>query len=375
MNYKLFLSKTIKISGLGLLVFFVYNALIDPYEISPLRIPIARINAMKPATDNFGRVHKSYQPLYLNSQTLILGNSRVDRGFRPEDTGDSKVFNGSYPGAVPGELILNIKTAHALNPQLKRILIGVDLMMFNHLRRPSQVEYTISGKNPLSIYLDAVSKFLKMSLSWDTAVQSYKTVVYNLNNTNVVFYSRQGHFSFFDYTPFNEVDRVSDQLLTTYASETDVFKNYKISQQNLEQLQNIIAFCKDTSIELKIFITPTHPVMQELLLQLGLWPVWEEWKRELVKMAPIYDFSTYNEFTTEPLGQDMKYYYEVAHFKPALGAILLRDLLKPEGSHDIVTVQNVDEKLRAHQQQHLQWQKDNPKMSERVHLVLEKLKK
>ncbi len=372
MNYSLFIRRTIIISMSLVLGLLAFNSILDPYDISPARVTISRINKIKPSTDNFGRLHKSFQSIYSNSQVLILGNSRIDRGVDPANYPDIRAYNGSYPGAIPHELFANLKTAYGVNSNLKVVFIGVDLMMFNHLRNPSQTEFSVSGDRPLSIYYDAFTKFIKMNLSWDTLIQSLSTLKYNFKNAHGLFYSKLGHFAFFDHSPINDAQLNSDQLLRTYASETDVFKDYKISKPSLAGLKEIVTFCRQNSLQLKIFIAPTHPTMQELIFQLGLWPTWETWKRNLVEIAPIYDYSTYDQYTTEPIKKQMEYFYEVAHFKPALGRILMRDLLNPTESLSLITKKNVDEKLRAHAEKHRRWRHSNLRDSERVGFILSK---
>ena len=65
----------------------------------------------------------------------------------------------------------------------------------------------------------------------------------------------------------------------------------------------------------------------EAIRQNGKWPVYQEFRRELTKAGPYWDFSGYNE-----LARNDRLYADVQHFKPVLGNLMLRWM--ESGGHD-----------------------------------------
>ena len=59
----------------------------------------------------------------------------------------------------------------------------------------------------------------------------------------------------------------------------------EISESFLNDLKEVVRQCREREIELKIFISPTHVTELELLRLAGLWPLVEQWKQEIVKIA------------------------------------------------------------------------------------------
>src|SRR5574337_907320 len=89
----------------------------------------------------------------------------------------------------------------------------------------------------------------------------------------------------------------------------------------------------------QILIPPSHAWHWQTLWESGLWPRFEEMKRLLVSVNameaervgreafPVWDFSGSDGPALEPLpttpGASMKWFWELVHFKEALGEVLL----------------------------------------------------
>jgi hypothetical protein len=109
----------------------------------------------------------------------------------------------------------------------------------------------------------------------------------------------------------------------------------------LDEIEQIVAFCRDHSIDLRIYITPQHAHLVEVAFASGEWPRVEAGKRRLVRILaeetardpgarqiPLWDFSGYSSVTTEavpPPGDphEMKYYWEASHSKQIVGDFIL----------------------------------------------------
>ena len=90
---------------------------------------------------------------------------------------------------------------------------------------------------------------------------------------------------------------------------------------------------------------PFHAALLEIFNDVGLWPRFVQWQRELAELLPkqpdsdvvLWDFSGYNAYTTEAVPdrpRDLtlrtRWYLEFTHFKPALGERMIASMLSPE---------------------------------------------
>ena len=57
-----------------------------------------------------------------------------------------------------------------------------------------------------------------------------------------------------------------------------------------------------------------------------MWSDFENWKREIVAITPVWDFSGYNSITTEPVAKGMKNYLDSSHYSSEVGNLILNRL-------------------------------------------------
>ena len=88
-----------------------------------------------------------------------------------------------------------------------------------------------------------------------------------------------------------------------------------------------------------LFVNPYHEDYLEIVWRAGLWPLFEDWKRRLLRLASdggaeaLWDFSLLNEYTTEdppPQGDKqatLHWFWEPAHYKAELGELMLGQML------------------------------------------------
>jgi hypothetical protein len=91
-------------------------------------------------------------------------------------------------------------------------------------------------------------------------------------------------------------------------------------------------------VRLRLYINPTHAMTSDALFWIGKWPAMEAWQARLADLADrhrrqgcdvrVFDFSGYNEVTTEPPPQvsgqpDMLNYWETSHYRIRVGEMIL----------------------------------------------------
>ena len=92
----------------------------------------------------------------------------------------------------------------------------------------------------------------------------------------------------------------------------------------------MIRVAQQHEITVKLFISPIHARQLEAIRIMNLYPIFEQWKRDLVTILSeekanytLWDFTGYNQWTTEAIPADpkqtMRWYWESSHYKIALG--------------------------------------------------------
>jgi hypothetical protein len=89
---------------------------------------------------------------------------------------------------------------------------------------------------------------------------------------------------------------------------------------------------------LRLYINPTHAMTSDALYWAGKWPALENWQAQLTALAGryrehgcdvrLFDFSGFNEVTTEPPPQvsgkpEMLNYWETSHYRARVGGMVL----------------------------------------------------
>jgi hypothetical protein len=366
-----------------LIVIFVissasFNWIMNPYGIfnSP---EIEKINKFKPEFFTHLRLAKAWAVYKHKPDGIILGSSRSEFGLDSNHSGwnAQSVYNLGLSDANMYEILQYFQHAHTINPQ-KQVVLGVDFFMFNiFASNHSDFDESNLAMNPK---FSGANKFLTL-ISIDTIWSSIKTLFKQtkidmlylpngqIDSTNYIRTVRQqgGHRQLFLLTE-------EQQTRNTW------FKNFvhpKTGESTLKYFRSFLEIAYRDDVDLRILISPSHARLWEALYSVGLWPQFEQWKRQMVRINaeqankygktpfPLWDFSGYNSFTTEevpPLGDiktEMKWYWEASHYKKTLGDLALDRIF---GEHIIANdfgklleSKNIEQqlaKIRTEQQQY-----------------------
>jgi hypothetical protein len=115
-----------------------------------------------------------------------------------------------------------------------------------------------------------------------------------------------------------------------------IFLPDRRGSREFDTVRGAVRFCQAEGIRLVVVIYPYHARLLEIVKDAGLWPEFEDWKRELTAILeqeggeyPLWDFSGYNSFTTEAVpgakekSKETRWYWEAGHFKKELGDLVL----------------------------------------------------
>ncbi|MCF2970778.1 hypothetical protein L1047_06155 [Synechococcus sp. Nb3U1] len=296
----------------------LFNLVIDPLGVigSP---SIAGINAIKPKTLNNSRLFKAVDIARIRPKSILLGSSRTDIGLDPSHPAlIQPAYNLGLTAPNIYELRRYLEHALTIQPELEQVVIGLDFQMFNDLRTP-QPDFREQRLGHVGII---GSDLLDITLSLDALGASWETLVRNQNpnppgsirvNGMMVRRPREVDLRVF----FDTIAKAQRQY------QDGVYKGFSSYKNSLAHLKAIIETCANREIQLKLFISPAHATEWESIYNLGLWPLFEDWKRDIVSLHPVWDFSGYNSVTSEVIDPGMIYYTDSSHYTPAVGQLVL----------------------------------------------------
>lgn len=341
------------VSLLGLAAALIgVNALVDPFDIFGTRIP--GINAVKDDAYNHMRLYKAVAVERVRPAAIVLGTSRSHFGLDPAHPGWSggQGYNLSLFDGRIYEMRRYLQHAQATRP-LQQVVLALDFFSFNGRektkgdfdegrladdrwpwivrRLPDLVDGLVS--------LDALRSSLHTLRGQDDPCVPRATAAGMHDDAAFICQARSvGQRQMFRDSEATFLAKHYDRYLLAYPDGTG---------SPLEDLRELVAFARDADIDLRLLISPAHARQYEAIDLSGLWPAWEQWKRETVAILaadaaahpgeqpfPLWDFSGYNSVTTEPVPDEgdaesrMRWYWDSSHYRRETGDLVLDRVLR-----------------------------------------------
>ena len=335
------------------------NFVVDPFDLFP-GPNIENFNAEKTEFHKHVLMSKAHAIRFYKPRAIILGSSRAEYGLDPQHPAWGSlarpVYNLGLPNGRIEEAFFYLKHAHA-HGNLKQVVLGVDFFMFGdqfrtninfHRNRLSEANIDTLDAGWFKDILNSLFTLDATNASLHTIKSQGlgKSVLYLSNgkrstkDTWKQVRAKGGH---------NQVflsDIRHDLLFEAGLASFTLGEDYNKPSPTLAIFSEFVRFCLEQGIELKVLISPMHAYKLETLYSLGLWDLFEYWKRRLTTIvenenllnkcsiaAEIWDFSEYNSITTEPVPSkdnpdiQMRWYWEGSHYRDELGDKLLECIL------------------------------------------------
>jgi hypothetical protein len=361
-----------------LIISFLIFSLVDPYGV--IGWPqIAGFNAVKPLQSANSRIYKPFALLKGDYNGIVLGASRELRGIEPMSpllvgTG-YRLYNFGVVDERPYEAEEIAK--FAVNRMAIKTVIfdaeftGYDADPFSAIGYPGP----FYPKD--SILRWAINQYFRAAMSPRGLEDSYTTVIASLQRQRVIRHTPEGREVFppepppdvpYDYRgAFNAtLARYLNELLPALAPQRELWISQGFDHTPLRKMVELAA---SHGIRFIAFVAADHALEMEALRRRGLWPLFEQWKRELVCVfhnaaaahpnadVTLWDFSGYNSITTQPVPRSdapsvVMDYLDPVHYAPNLGDKILSTILgltedtRVENDFGVkLTISNIDEHL------------------------------
>lgn len=337
------------------------------------------------AMENGGRMVKSRALENGNYDTLILGSSRVENGIDPQHPvfAGKRAYNVGLSGSNFYETYQVFEFARKTRT-LKTVIMGLDFLLFSNKRQ-------VSGDFAESRFADKPLWLsdLRYLVSPQTFLTSWTTVQKNRAGERSLYteYGMRDRTRFYDPTRLNHRDLFIKILTRNFLVSQETYGGFAYGLDRLTLLRTLITACRADGIALYLFIPPSHARDLEALRVLGLYPLFEQWKRDLVGILaedaavhssaapiPLWDFSGYTSITTEDIpaanepGKPMRWYWESSHFKKETGDLVLSRLFtSPPREHQLpddfgilLSAENIEAHLALLRTQQSRYQETHP---------------
>ncbi len=392
----------------------IFNYVIDPYGIYR-DFRFEGINSEKPRASTQIRMAKAYGIKLIKPKSIALGNSRVDIGLDPlycawpED--GQPVYNLGIPGSTIYASLRCLQ--HALSVQeISCVVMGLDFMDFPispdtiYETKPEEFEQWLDINNSEWQTSFHYRRFFKAGIttlfSLTALTDSVRTIIdqhsenMTVNGFNPLeeynaHVRKEGHYAIFLHRDMENIKKYKEKPNNLFLSGTH-------SSPHFDCLREIIRICKTNKIRLYLYIHPFHVRLNETIRISGLWPLFEQWKRELAKTVreesasdspvPLWDFSGYNSVTAEPVPKagdtetKMKWYWEAGHYKKETGNMILDRIFGHQKNDDeiysdfgqIIDTENIEQHMETINRNRMKFITDYPEVVSDISKLSEKFK-
>ncbi|AFZ36502.1 hypothetical protein Sta7437_2983 [Stanieria cyanosphaera PCC 7437] len=356
----------------------LFNWIIDPYDIFNTPNYLG-INHEKIKKDNNDRLFKAADIIRIKPKIILAGSSRTKQGLNPEHPvfeHQQSVYNLAINGPNFYEVRRYIEHAVANQPDLKEIVLGIDFFMFNNrlANQPSFSEQRLEKKQFIA------SDMINALFSLDTFDISRKTMDASQQTPDLNNYYGENGFMPNRNANDGKTDWRFEQSINLYFT---LHSDYQFSDKYWSDFAQLVELCQQNNIELKVFISPAHATDLESIRLTQQWETFEQWKRKLVQLIPVWDFSCYNSVTTEAIAPTMSNYVDNSHYNPNIGNLILNRIFDyqteqiPQDFGVLITTKNIEQHLEQIRSDRKRWANNHPdeiKLVEEIKSQLENSK-
>ena len=321
-----------------------FNLFMDPFDLFGMP-GWQGVNAEKTQYQKVLRMAKAHAVRFYRPRGIILGTSRaeyLDPTHPGWDPDARPVYNLAIQSSRIHEVWHYLRHAQAQRP-LKQVVLALDEFMFSpHILSEQGFDEArldkIADPWPNTAWINDLVMAL---FSFDALKESFLTLVSQSPPSPVIYQDNGARYpNRFQYA----IDKVGGHhrlFVKHVAHGGGNRKKRRALYDPYDTFRQIIEFCRQNGIDLRLLINPPHAWYLEKLRLTGTEQEYMDWKRHLVDLLaseareanaspfPLWDFSGFNSVTTEPVpsaqnkNAKMRWYWEDSHYKTETGHLIL----------------------------------------------------
>ncbi|STR27530.1 Uncharacterised protein [Janthinobacterium lividum] len=347
--YRFYLLTLLLLLVSGAIIVCAFVLIVDPYGVYGI-VRRDHFNAVKPGLTRYQSQIKQEHALRLRPQFIILGNSRAEIGFDPRASALAAQGAG-YNLAIPGT---GLATSASQFAQLRQagvkprtVIVGMEFTDFLNPAVAPAVRQAPAAAAPAHGRADWRFDALFSLASVKDAVHTLRIQ----HDGEAATMSADGFNPLLDYGAHARRDgyhKMFAQRARESAANLGRKSTRGLATEDFQLLRTFLLAMAATQADIKLVIYPYHAQMLAMFEDAGLWPLFEEWKAQLVQEIDavrarypdahisLTDFSGYGAYNCEPIpaanerSKATRWYWEAGHFKKALGDIVLRRVMSPQ---------------------------------------------
>lgn len=342
---------------LNIIILF-FTIIANPYRLTPINVTIKGVNDIKPKLYDYQRYVKLFDMAYQRPRTVLLGSSRILWSVDPTHP-LLQTYPPVYNAGIIGPPLYEVKHYfdHALanQPQLKRVVLGLDFYAFNaKFDNRELILADMFGKSWQDIVRQHTELLFNFGAIFETLWDSFtrKSVISIREDGRLIPDPVSARPLFKDFFIDLEhppeppkvakivkvmkdgksvaiaLDEHGNQVKPEpkKTMKNELYVPFHMSAQSFGALRDIIATCKERNIELYIFISPTYKNGEQVAFHnIGLWNQFKNFERDLAKLHPFWDFISWNNVTENPHN-----FIDSSHHVFPVGAMILTRILGGE---------------------------------------------
>jgi hypothetical protein len=298
----------------------LFNFLVNPYGAWRHRLVSGIFYRVRAGHE---RVITPYLLRTTQPTTLMLGTSRMLMGMSVEQGYKDGFLNAGLAAARPEEIEKEVQLA-LRNPHLKRIIWSVDFFTFDTRLKPDPATVARLDGSLRLLILDSL-------LNADAFDSSYHMLLRAISGRadldrkvlEPIPWSQTFICWRFASKARGGLANIGDKVaMQQVVAEIPLYKGSICCSQRMAVFRRIVDTIRRAHVELIVFMPALSQFELEEIRQNGLWPRFQQWKRDIASIVPYWDFSGYNEVAHNDV-----MFMDVLHMKPAVGMAILRRLL------------------------------------------------
>lgn len=325
-------------SATAIAALLTLNYVVDPYLIHQWDTPA--VMRLRPPREKMSAWGKTYAVARYKPSVLYLGNSRTELGMPtrlPLFVGQD-VFNGALSGASLGDTLAMAQHAFAVG-RPATVIWGIDAPSFSMEVGNTDFDRALVAHDNLYRWRRRLLD-LKRALTVDMTRDSLSVLMGTFGavcHSSLAFHGQRDALCMRN----SAVGAWNGTRAAVVPRTREFVRGAGPTPAAASALAGMVDTMCRAGTRVRLYINPTHAMMEDALYWAGKWQALEHWQASLATMAElqrgrgcdvrVYDFSGFNSVTTEAIPQAtrrewMANYWEPSHYRVNVGQMVLNRL-------------------------------------------------